>query len=628
MDIDLKKYIDLFFQESREYLELFFSHLSKMSGAHFDAEAINELFRAAHSIKGMAASVEFDDIVRLSHALENLFDRLKKIGKAPSKRDISQIYEYVRALESLIEKYQGKDTEAIDLDSLIKKIESQSAEIDKGQMAGDRKEKKEDRGEKRANREKINIEVVIDTSVESPSIRAYMALRKLKEFGEVLSSSPSVSELRNGKFDGNLNIMFLPAGDINKIKEEVLRVNGVMDIKTFKVEDKPIEPKRKREERIKVKTGILDTLLSLTGELIVAEARLFDSLKKNLTQQDEIYFENLSLLIARVKETVLSARLLPLSFLTDRLPRVVLESAQKTGKEVELIVKGEDIEIDRLVLDSLHDPLTHIIRNSVDHGIESPEEREKKGKIRTGRIEINARRTGEYVEVSIIDDGRGMDGEALKQKALSMGLVTEERAAQMSYNEALYLSCLPGLSTRSDVTATSGRGVGLDVVKSIVEAHGGTLFISSTPGTGTEISLRLPLNISIIRTLILKTGDEEIGIPLSRVERVMEISNDFYAQDYNLYELNGEMIKIISARRFFGMEISIPGVGILVNAPERTFILGFDVLVDIEDLYVMPVPRPLGCIKGISGVSILGSGKPIFILDPYYMGGDLFHELH
>ncbi len=624
MDIDLKKYRDLFFQESREYLDLIFSHLSKMSGTHFDSQAINELFRAAHSIKGMAASVEFEDIARLSHALENLFERLRERRKAPDKKETSQIYEYVKALESLIEKYHGKNTGEIDLDSLIKKIELQGREREKEQGTEDKEEKVEDTGEKRTKAEKINIDVFIDPSAESPSIRAYMALRKLKEFGEVLSSSPSVSELREGKFDGTLSVTFLPAEDMSKIKKELLKVNGVMDIKTSKVEDKPIEIKRKREERIKVKSEILDALLSLTGELIVAEARLFDSLKKNLTQQDEIYFENLSLLIARVKETVLSARLLPLSFLTDRLPRVVLESAQKTGKEVELIVKGEDVEIDRLVLDSLHDPLTHIIRNSVDHGIEPPEERERKGKRRAGRIEINARRTGEFVEISVIDDGRGMDAEGLKQKAVSMGLLTEEKAAQMSYNEALYLSCLPGLSTRSDVTATSGRGVGLDVVKSIVEAHGGTLYISSTPGRGTEISLRLPLNISIIKTLILKTAGEEIGIPLSRVERVVEISNGSYIQDYNLYELNGNMIRILSAQRFFGGEISRPRVGILVNTPEKSFILGFDALIDIEDLYVMPVPKPLTRIKGMSGVSILGSGKPIFILDPYYMTGDLF----
>lgn len=630
MDIDLKKYRDLFFQESKEYLELFFSHLSKMSGAYFDSAAINELFRAAHSIKGMAASVEFDDIARLSHALENLFDRLRKYVKAPGKKDITQIYEYVKALESLIEKYQGKDIENIDVDALIKQIESHDdvRAIPESPITEGRGERIEEREQKTENREKINIVVVIDLSAESPSIRAYMALRKLKEFGEVLSSSPTVTELRSGKFNGTLNAVFLPVENINKIREELLKVHGVMDVKTAKIENEHREPKRKAGQTIKINGEILDTLLSITGELIVVESRILESLKKNLTQKEEIYFEHLSLLITRMKETVLSVRLLPLSFLTDRLPRVVLEAAQKTGKVVELIVHGEDVEIDRLVLDSLHDPLTHIIRNSVDHGIELPEERERKKKRRAGRIEINARRTGEFVEINIIDDGRGMDVEAMKQKALSMGLITEEQASHMSYNDALYLSCLPGLSTRANVTATSGRGVGLDVVKSILEAHGGILLISSIPGTKTEISLKLPLNISILRALILMTGNEQFGIPLSRVEKVIEISKGSYARDDNLYEFDGEMIKILSAGRFFGQKISEPRIGILMTVRKNPLILGVDTIVNLEDIYVMPVPMPLTCIKGMSGVSILGNGRPIFILDPYYMEGALFNELH
>lgn len=630
MDIDLKKYRDLFFQESREYLELFFSHLSKMTGSHFEEAAINELFRAAHSIKGMAASVDFTDIARLSHALEDLFDRIRKSRKAPEKRDITQIYEYVKALESLIEKHQGKEVESVEVDALIKQIESHvgtDSILESSNKEG-RVQMTEDRRQRTEEREKINIEVAIDPSAESPSIRAYMALRKLKEFGEVISSSPDLNELRKGKFNGTLNVVFSPVENISKIKEALLKVNGVMDVKTTEIGNEQIETRRKAGQTIKIKGEVLDNLLSITGELIVVESRILESLKKNLTPQEEIYFENLSNLITKMKETVLSVRLLPLSFLTDRLPRVVLEAAQKTGKEVELIVHGEDVEVDRLVLDSLHDPLTHILRNSVDHGIELPEERERKGKRRAGRIEIKARRTGEFVEIDIIDDGKGMDAEALKQKALSMGLITEEQASRMDYNEALYLSCLPGLSTSQDITATSGRGVGLDVVKNIVETHGGILLISSVPGIKTEISLKLPINISILRTLILLTGDEQFGIPLSRVEKVIEISKDLYARDDNLYEINGEMIKVIPSGRFFGQKNSEPRVGVLVTVRKSPFILGVDALVNLEDLYVMPVPMPLTCIKGLSGVSILGNGKPIFILDPYYIEGELLNGFH
>jgi len=621
MDLDINKYRELFFQESREYLNIFFSKLAQISDNEFDTGIINELFRAAHSIKGMAASLEFNDVAQLAHAIENLFDVLKREKRVVDRKYVNDIYQYVKVLEALIDRHQGKEGEEIDLDSILQKINQIITR-------GDNVEERSEGGiQAPVSQKRLNVIVEIEKDVDAPAVRAYMVLRKAKEFGEVLSSNPSITDLKNGKFNGTLHLVIASKLSPDDIRDALTKMGSVKGVHLSAEEQDTRDQPLKKSRTVRVKGETLDEILAIAGELIVARSQLLTRLKRKLSQEEEDIFANLSSLIDRMKETVLSVRLLPLSFLTDRLPRVVLDASQRTGKDVELIVKGEDVEIDRFVLDALHDPMTHILRNCVDHGIENPDERERNGKKRTGRIEINARRTGESVEIDIIDDGRGMDAEALKKRAVSMGVLTPEEASRMSYADSLYLACVPGLSTRDKATDTSGRGVGMDVVKSVIEAHGGTLLIFSEPGRGTRISLKLPLNISIIRSLILNTGDNCFGIPLSRVERVIEIDMVNYSIRDKLYELDGKMVRVFYLRSIFGPDSGEPRIGILSNVRGKPVLLGVDELVDMLDLYVLKVPEPLSTIKALSGVSILGNGTPIFIIDPYFMEGEWTHEL-
>lgn len=621
MDIDIEKYRELFFQESREYLTVIFSHLSRLSQENFDKEAINEIFRAAHSIKGMAASVDFEDVARLSHAIENLFDMFRKGEKFHSKKIFGIIFNAVKTLESLIEKHQRKEGGGVNIDRLLHEI---------NQVINEKEEKDEkiDEAKVEKGKKEIEFEVEIDRNIDSPAVRAYMVLRKLKEYGEIISSNPSIAELKKGIFRGILKVKLSTQDAEENIKNVIKNINGISDFRIIEPEKQIAKEVKGHSETIRVRSEIFDHLLTVTGELIVAKSRLLESVKEKLTPEELIYFENISSLITEIKDTVLSARLLPLSFLTDRLPRVVLESAQNTGKEVNFTVNGENVELDRAVLDALHDPLTHILRNSVDHGIEFPEERERLGKSRRGKIELNARRVGEFVEIDIIDDGKGMDVDALKRKAVALGVITEEQAFKMSYNDALYLACIPGLSTRNDVTATSGRGVGLDVVKNLVESRGGILFISSEPGRGTIISLKLPLNISILRALILEASGEQFGIQLSNIEKVFELNPDFFSRTEHLYELDGKMLMIMDAGKFFGSNGFNPRVGILLNSRKGHFILAVESIVSLGELYVMPVPKPLASLPQLNGVSITGSGKPIFILDPNFLEVESVNEFH
>lgn len=618
MDIDLQKYRELFFQESKEYLDMFFSHLSRISGEGLEDSVLNEFFRAAHSIKGMAASVEYDDVAKLAHAIEDLFDRIKRRESSKSV-EVGRIFRFLKGLEALIEYHQGLRSDRVDLEGLLKEI---NQEVDA--LGGtERKEiitaPEVSKAPTHFGDAKFNIRVEIDPESESPAVRAYMVIRKAKEFGEVVSTTPEIAELKRGKFSGKLDMFITTNTKPEKIIEELKKLSGVKSLSISETEDKQ-RPTAQKSKTIKVKEELLDEMLSLTGELIVAKSGLAKSVKDLLSPEGEGFLETMSNLITQLKERILSVRLLPMSFLTDRFPRVVLESAQKTGKEVELIVNGEDVEIDRLILDALHDPMTHILRNAVDHGIEPPDERESRGKKRTGRIEITARRIGEYVEIAIKDDGRGMDADALRKKAIEKGMISKEEGEKMSYEEALYLACLPGLSTSNELTSTSGRGVGLDVVKNVVENYGGVLKIASVPKKGTEILIKLPLNISILKVLILRTGNEVFGIPLGRVERILEIDSERFEDE--LFEIEGRVVRVIPSASFYENNNSDPRAGVLVRTGRGEFIIGVDEVLTFEELYVLPVPKPISKIGGISGVSITGNGNPIFILDPYYIKGE------
>jgi two-component system chemotaxis sensor kinase CheA len=374
---------------------------------------------------------------------------------------------------------------------------------------------------------------------------------------------------------------------------------------------------------VRVKTEMLDYFLDSAGELLLAVAHLRE-LTKTLPEAHKAPLEGgvdrLRSLVKDLHDKVMSVRMTPLSLITDRLPRAARDIARKKGREVDLVITGTEIELDRAILDELADPLLHILRNCIDHGLEEPDERARLLKGPRGRIVVAARRDRDRVLLEMEDDGRGMDADRLKAVAVERGLITVEAAAAMGEREAFMLACLPGVSTAPTVTDVSGRGVGMDAVRRAVESVGGTLDIDSTRGRGTRFTLRLPLTVAVVNVLLVGVGDEVFGLPIAKVRAVVEADPAKLSRSRNAPMLShdgallpahalGDLLRV--GRRPAG------GVRphVVLEGEPNPVALEVDRLLGQEEAVLKPVSRPLDQIPGLAGVTILGTGRPIFILD-------------
>jgi two-component system chemotaxis sensor kinase CheA len=374
---------------------------------------------------------------------------------------------------------------------------------------------------------------------------------------------------------------------------------------------------------VRVKTEILDYFLDAVGELLLSTSRLREVSKGVPEGFQPPLLEGVDRLRSIAKELhnkVMSVRMTPLSLITDRLPRAARDLARKKGREVDLVITGAEIELDRAILDELADPLLHILRNCIDHGLEEPAERERLGKEARGRIVVAARRERDRVLLEIEDDGRGMDAARLKAKAVERGLITAEAAAVMGDHEAWMLCCLPGISTAEAVTDVSGRGVGMDAVKRSVENVGGTLDLASTVGRGTRFTLRLPLTVAVVNVLLVGVGREVFGLPIAKVASVIETDPAALERSRGVPMLPcaGALLPVHPLGEMLQVPRRPPGgprPHVVIEIDPGRVALEVDQLFGQEEAVLKPLSRPLDLVPGLAGVTILGSGRPIFILD-------------
>jgi two-component system chemotaxis sensor kinase CheA len=380
---------------------------------------------------------------------------------------------------------------------------------------------------------------------------------------------------------------------------------------------------------VRVKTEILDEFLDSVGELILATARIRELGKvAPLPHRTGLLegVDRLHVIVKDLHDKVMSVRMTPLAIVTERLPRAARDVARKVNKQVEVHIEGAEIELDRAILEELSDPLLHLIRNAIDHGIEPPHLRLLAGKGATGRVTIQARRERDRVILEVADDGRGMDPQKLKAAAVERGTLTPEVAAVLSEREALMLACLPGLSTAEAVTDVSGRGVGLDAVKRTVESVGGTLEIESAPGQGARFTLRLPLTVAVQPVLLVRVGEEVLGLPIAKVHGAAQVTLSALdrAQGTPVLPYGGEMIPVHDLSHVLGFPeasgrderavvVAETGEGVWVG-------LAVDTLIGQQEAVLKPLGQPLENVPGISAVTVLGNGRPVFILDVQRLG--------
>jgi two-component system, chemotaxis family, sensor kinase CheA len=536
--MDMSQYRELFISESREHLRSMNELIVSLEKGDDARAKIDALFRNAHSIKGMAASMGYQDIAELAHKIEDLMDRVRK-GVVVFGADVADLLlEGSDVLESMVLDVEQGGTGNRDITGLVQKIGGYNL-------------------------------------AEATEAAASLLPRQ--------AEPPSLSD------------------DASK---PVKREKQVASRQT-----------------VRVKTEILDHLINTTGELLTNKHRLMNAGREIGSAKLEEALMELSRLLRELYNGVINVRMMPFTAIVDRFPRMVRDLAKKSGKEVAFEIEGAEIELDRGILEELTDPIIHILRNAVDHGLETAAERLACGKPAKGRIRLSVRREKDQVIIVVEDDGRGMDPAKLIASAIEKGLIKPEKGSALSTREALLLTCLPGFTTAREVTDVSGRGVGMDAVKSTMQSLAGTLAIESEPGVGSRIVLKLPLTITIINVLLAEVAGFSVAIPVTNILRTMELRRDLISTlgKQEVFYLEDEALPVVSLRRV----LEIP------PAPsDREFIplfmteikghrvgLAVDRFLGQREVFVKPLGRPLAKLNGLAGGAILGDGEVVFILD-------------
>jgi two-component system chemotaxis sensor kinase CheA len=644
--MDMSQYRELFLTETREHITNLNKLVVTLEQEPDNRETIDALFREAHSIKGMAATMGFDSTAKLSHHLEDLLDDFRSTGEIPAPA-VDYLLEGIDLLDGLLDDLQSDQPER-DIDDFLRKTPEQQSimvaevldeapqefllavDVDDGEVtfveeaaepdesATGTEELAETEDGAASEQEPIPEEpeayqVMVDLEEDTPAAaaRGILILRALEKSGELMSSRPDIAALRGGGPCQQIQAWLRTSLDKGHIEEALLQISGVAKVRF--IDDRRKEESRDRGEgarTIRVRTDLLDQFVNLTGELIThrhmlntaTDSRDWDDLTQTLSQTGR--------LLDDLHHYVLQARLMPLESITGRLPRIVRDLSRKTDKKVTLRLTGAEVGIDRAVLEALTDPLVHLVRNAVDHGIEQE-----------GVVTVSARRERDLVLVEVADDGKGMDADRLRQKAVDRGLMTTLQAGNLSDRDALMLVCLPGFSTAEEITETSGRGVGMDVVKAAVSNLGGTLEILSSPGQGTRFQMRLPLSISIIKILLLSCAGYPMAVPITRVQRTLDLptSEIQSSGQKRVFRLGDEVISLLSLTDALGLPEVVAGETtwvILTEVQGRRIGVQVDHFLGQREAFVKSLGFPLNLLTGLSGATVEGDGQIVFIVDP------------
>jgi two-component system, chemotaxis family, sensor kinase CheA len=666
--LDLKKYMSLFVAEAAEHLSGFSRDLvllekaAREGGAAGASAAIDSCFRHAHSVKGMSASMRLEGISAVAHRTEDLVDVLRK---DPSRLDASAVDLLLSAadvLQDMVGSAAAGESPAADVGTMERLSEAArrlregvgrepaargataepaaptlAPEPVRGSVRPEAPEParaEPHRGQSR----RVVVEVDVAGSCPVPAVRAFLVVKKLGGLGTLARASPSVGELRAGRIPGRkLEVLIDSSETLQALERALSQISDLSAVSLREVgEERPAQapekpaPAAKEQERageasrsVRVRTELLDGFLDAVGELILATARIREVGKGLPPGSRAALDEGVDRLHAIVKDLhdkVMTVRMTPLAELTGRLPRAARDVARKLGKQVEVEVKGAEIEIDRAILEELTDPLLHVIRNAVDHGLEASHLRLLAGKPAVGRISVSARRERDRVILEISDDGKGMDPARLREAAVARGAIGEAQAAALGDREALLLACLPGVSTADVVTDVSGRGVGLDAVKRTIEAVGGTLELESAPGAGSRVTFRLPLTVAVQPVLLVRVGEEVLGLPIAKVHGAaqVELSRLDRSRGEPVLSYQGDLVPVHDLTALLGFPPGrIGGERSVVVAEDGDGRVGLavDALLGQQEAVLKPLGSPLDTVPGLSAVTVLGNGRPVFILD-------------
>jgi two-component system chemotaxis sensor kinase CheA len=570
--------------------------------------------------------MEYEEISTLAHEMENLMDRLRSQNIKPDSSVIDILFQTFDLLERLVEGVAKQEKREIEITPHIDRLKSISfAEpplkpetAEEGPAAVE--PEKGAPGKKKFN---IEIKVKLKNDCVFKSIRAFMVLKSLGKIGEIVNTTPEVRDIEDEKFDQLFTVFFATNKNEKNIRKAVEAVSEVDSVDILTVGRPAIKAPSlsTTAQSIRVDIELLDKLMNLVGELVIDKIKLIRIGSIHEIPELTETITHLDRLITDVQDEVMQARLVSVDMIFNRFPRMVRDLARKENKKIDFIVEGTEIEIDRTILDKISDPLIHLLRNSVDHGIESAVERERVGKSETGSIKLTASREKEHVVIEISDDGMGIDADRILDMAIKKGIIIPEEGIKLNDKEKLMLICAPGLSTCKDATDVSGRGVGMDVVKTTMESLGGIVTIDSEKDAGTKTVLKLPLTMAIARGLLVMVGEETFIVPLANVQEIVSVRADDVKtiKGEEAIFLRGEAVPLIRLDRTMGLDLKEESKSefdaLIVEVGGKLAGLVVDFLLGQQEIVIKSLDSYLKGVKGYAGATILGDGKVAFILD-------------
>jgi len=597
--MDMSRYRELFLSETREHINNLNQLVVDLEQEPGNRETIDALFREAHSIKGMAATMGFNCTARLSHHLEDLLDGFRTSGDVPSAT-IDHLLEGIDLLDGLLDDLQAGRPERNTEKFLAKQpvpIEDRDEERSERSVVGVAIESEEEP-------ETFQILVKLEEDTPAAAARGILILRELEKSGKLITCNPDMDALREGGPCEQIQAWLSSFLDKRQIEATLLKISGVAKVQF--VEDRRNDDRQQRnagDRTIRVRTDLLDQFVNLTGELITHRNMLNTAGNSRDWDKLNTALDRAGRLISDLHHNVLQVRLMPLQNITGRLPRIVRDLSRDSGKQVTLLLSGTDVGIDRVILEEITDPLMHLVRNAVDHGIEA-----------TGIVTVSARREKGLILVEVADDGKGMDPQTLRRKAVDRDLISQTQADNMSDRDALMLVCRPGFSTAEAVTETSGRGVGMDVVNTAVRDLGGSLDIVSETGAGTRFQMRLPLSIAIIKILLVSCAGRTLAIPITRVQRTLDLptSEIETSGQQRVFHLDDEEFCLYSLAEVLDLPQAAAGDTtwtILTEVRGRQIGLQVDAFLGQRDAFIKPIGFPLNLLTGLSGAPVEGDGR-------------------
>ncbi|WP_099187203.1 chemotaxis protein CheA [Tepidibacter mesophilus] len=674
---DLEQYIDMFLDESKEHLDNLNQRLLDLENDASNMEIVNEIFRIAHTLKGMSSTMGFTKMANLTHKMENVLDDIRGNKLNINTNIVDILFEGLDILEEFVKNIENEGSESDkSIENILNRLEQveneESAKLSDSNIQNEEIEDERNYVNDiaaKAREDGLNaydLKITLDESCMLKSARAFLVFKSVEEDGEIIYSNPCVEDIEDEIFSNYFSITVITNSEKQVLIDKIKNISEISDVQITEVSDVKINDCIEQNEKVinddinykgesktnsiktdseiqnksnkskKEKTGKtgktgktvrvdidrLDNLMNLVSELIIVKTRLEDIDISSKTQNMNEAIEYLETITTSLHDAVTKVRMVPIERVFNRFPRMIRDLSKELNKEINLIMEGEETEVDRTVIDEIGDPLIHLLRNCIDHGIETPEIRKASNKNEVGTVKLSSYPDGNNVVIEVRDDGAGINVEKVKSKAIEKGVITKEQSLVMDDKDAANLIFSPGFSTADKISDISGRGVGLDVVKTKIEALGGIVELETQINMGTRFIIRLPLTLAIIQALLVMVGHEKYAIPLNNIKEITNIDRkdirNVEGKDIVLYRQKTlplvDLTNVIDAQKE-GLEYSEESTVVVVKKGDKDLGIIVDQLIGQQEIVIKSLGKYLSGINFIAGATILGNGSVALIID-------------